>query len=239
MRSLTRPLRHLLCLCALALAATAAAETPPAAVQPPFSLPALPYTQDALQPAIDARTMEIHHGKHHRAYVDNLNAKVSQFPELAQGDLEAILGKVSRFDAAVRNNAGGHYNHTLFWQVMAPKDETGAPSEALAARIEQDFGSMEQFRKGFAEAAAKVFGSGWAWLIVKADGSLAITSTPNQDNPLMDVVAERGTPLLALDVWEHAYYLQYQNRRGDYIGGWWDIVNWHTVNARYAQAAPR
>jgi Fe-Mn family superoxide dismutase len=204
--------------------------------QPPFNLPELPYAFNALEPAIDARTMEIHHGRHHRAYVDNLNAKQVDFPALAGSSIESILAKVSTFDAAVRNNGGGHYNHSLFWELMAPVGKTGEPSAELLAAINKDFGSLDAFKKAFSDAGAKQFGSGWAWLIIKDDGTLAVTATANQDNPLMDVVAVRGTPLLAVDVWEHAYYLQYQNKRVDYLAAWWSVVNWNAVNARYAAA---
>ncbi|MBD8696759.1 superoxide dismutase [Stenotrophomonas sp. CFBP 13718] len=202
----------------------------------PFSLPELPYANNALEPAIDARTMDIHHNGHHRAYVNNLNAKVKDYPALATTSLEDIQASVSRYGAAVRNNAGGHYNHSLFWTLMAPVGKGGSPSPVLKAKLVQTFGSKEAFQTKFAEAATRVFGSGWAWLILKPDGSLAITTTPNQDNPLMDVVTERGTPLLALDVWEHAYYLHYQNKRADYIKAWWPMVNWNQVNARYDAA---
>ncbi|MCF5092154.1 superoxide dismutase [Stenotrophomonas sp. PA-6-5C] len=202
----------------------------------PFSLPELPYANNALEPAIDARTMDIHHDRHHQAYVNNLNAKVKDYPALATTSLEDIQASVSRYDAAVRNNAGGHYNHSLFWTLMAPVGKGGSPSPVLKAKLVQTFGSQEAFQTKFAEAATRVFGSGWAWLILKPDGSLAITTTPNQDNPLMDVVTERGTPLLALDVWEHAYYLHYQNKRADYIKAWWPVVNWNQVNARYDAA---
>ncbi|MBD8636578.1 superoxide dismutase [Stenotrophomonas sp. CFBP 13725] len=202
----------------------------------PFSLPELPYANNALEPAIDARTMDIHHNGHHRAYVNNLNAKVKDYPALATTSLEDIQASVSRYGAAVRNNAGGHYNHSLFWTLMAPVGRGGSPSPVLQAKLVQTFGSQEAFQTKFAEAATRVFGSGWAWLILKPDGSLAITTTPNQDNPLMDVVTERGTPLLALDVWEHAYYLHYQNKRADYIEAWWPVVSWNQVNARYDAA---
>ncbi|WP_058835784.1 superoxide dismutase [Luteimonas abyssi] len=222
------------CAAALALVSVHAGAEDRAAA--PFALPELPYAVDALAPAIDARTMTLHHGRHHKAYVDNLNAKVAEFPALADTSIEAVMANVSGYDAAVRNNGGGHYNHSLFWQVMAAPGEGGAPSEALAARIAEDFGSDAAFREAFAAAATGQFGSGWAWLIVGADGRLAVTATPNQDNPLMDVVETRGTPLLALDVWEHAYYLDYQNRRGDYAQAWWDVVNWREVNARFARA---
>lgn len=197
-----------------------------------FTLPPLPYAHDALEPHIDARTMEIHHGKHHAAYVNNLNAAV-QGTDMESQSLEALMAGISKLPAAVRNNGGGHWNHSMFWQVMGPASGS-APSGALAAAIDKAFGSFDAFKEAFAKAAATRFGSGWAWLIQKADGSLAVTSTPNQDNPLMDVVpdAERGTPLLGLDVWEHAYYLHYQNRRPDYVGAWWNVVNWDAVAAR-------
>ncbi|PPU77101.1 superoxide dismutase [Xanthomonas cucurbitae] len=202
----------------------------------PFSLPALPYATNALEPAIDAETMEIHHARHHKAYVDNLNAKVKDYPVLSDTSLEDIQAHISRYDAAVRNNAGGHYNHSLFWTLMAPIGQGGTASPALKARLVQSFGSEAAFQARFSEVATKLFGSGWAWLILKPDGALAITTTPNQDNPLMDVVSERGTPLLALDVWEHAYYLHYQNKRADYIKAWWPLVNWNQVNARLEAA---
>ncbi|QBH00048.1 superoxide dismutase [Xanthomonas oryzae] len=226
-------LRSLFATALLATAGLASAADP---VQAPFSLPALPYASNALEPAIDTATMEIHHDRHHKAYVDNLNAKVKDYPALASTSLEDIQASVSRYDAAVRNNAGGHYNHSLFWTLMAPAGKGGSPSPALKAKLVQTFGSQEAFQTKFTETATKLFGSGWAWLILKPDGSLAITTTPNQDNPLMDVVAERGTPLLALDVWEHAYYLHYQNKRADYIKAWWQVVNWNQVNTRYDAA---
>ncbi|WP_045738715.1 superoxide dismutase [Xanthomonas sp. MUS 060] len=223
-------------LCMTALLATTnlgfAADTGKA----PFSLPPLPYANAALEPAIDARTMEIHHDRHHKAYVDHLNEKVKDYPDLATTSLEDIQAHISRYDTTVRNNAGGHYNHSLFWTLMAPVGKGGSPSPALKAKLVQTFGSEAAFQTKFSEAAGKVFGSGWAWLILKPDGSLAITTTANQDNPLMDVAAEHGTPLLALDVWEHAYYLQYQNKRTDYIKSWWSVVNWNQVNARFEKA---
>lgn len=205
-------------------------------VNGPFSLPPLPYATNALEPAIDAQTMEIHHGRHHKAYVDNLNGKTKDYPALSSTSLEDIQSHISRYDTAVRNNAGGHYNHSLFWVLLSPASQGGAISPALKAKLIQSFGSEEAFQTKFSEAATKIFGSGWAWLIIKADGSLAITTTPNQDNPLMDVVSERGTPLLALDVWEHAYYLRFQNKRADYIKAWWPLVNWNQVNTRYEAA---
>ncbi|WP_316740586.1 superoxide dismutase [Pedobacter antarcticus] len=194
-----------------------------------FKLAPLPYAYNALEPAIDKETMEIHYTKHHQAYVNNLNAAVKG--TAAEGkSLADILASVSSYPAAIRNNAGGHYNHTMFWQVMAAKPK--APSAAFLKEIDQTFGSLDKFKAAFADSAAKRFGSGWAWLIVQ-NGKLKISSTPNQDNPLMDVVKEKGTPILALDVWEHAYYLKYQNKRPDYITAWWTVVNWEEVEQRY------
>ena len=186
-----------------------------------FNLPPLPYSANALAPGVDARTMKIHHDLHHSAYVANLNAQIPTFPELASADLTTLQGSISKYSAAVRNNAGGHYNHSLFWTVMAPAGKGGQPSADLVKAIKLAFGSQQAMQQQFNQAAASRFGSGWAWLIVKPDGALAITSTPNQDNPLMDLPdIERGTPILALDVWEHAYYLNYQNRRPEYINTW-------------------
>jgi Fe-Mn family superoxide dismutase len=221
-----------------AVAATPASGTPGGtAAEEPFSLAPLPWPSDALEPAIDRETMEIHHGRHHRGYVTALNAQVRAEPTLAGLSLEQILATVSRYPDAVRNNAGGHWNHTMFWQNLAPPGRGGAPSAALAARIDRDFGSLEQMQKALAAAAAARFGSGWAWVIVKSDGSLAVTSTPNQDNPLMDVATVRGTPIIALDVWEHAYYLRYQSRRGDYVANWWSVLDWNDVNRRFEAAS--
>jgi Fe-Mn family superoxide dismutase len=203
-----------------------------------FSLPPLPYAPEALEPAIDATTMTIHHDRHHGAYVANLNGQIKANPALAQLSLDALQGQISRFPAAVRNNGGGHWNHSQFWTVMAPPGQGGTPSEALLAAINASFGSLEAMQTQFSQAAAARFGSGWAWLIRRADGSLAITTTANQDNPLMDLPeVEPGTPLLGLDVWEHAYYLKYQNRRPDYISDWWGVVNWEEVNRRFAASA--
>jgi Fe-Mn family superoxide dismutase len=202
-----------------------------------FTLAPLPYATDALEPYIDQKTMEIHHDRHHQAYVDNLNAQVKNFPELANISLEALQGQISKFNTAVRNNGGGDYNHALFWKVMAPADQRGKPSSALDAAITADFGSFDEMKKRFDAAALSRFGSGWAWLIVTPDKKLAITSTPNQDNPLMDLPdIQRGTPILALDVWEHAYYLKYQNKRVDYATNWWHVVNWNEVNKRFDAA---
>ena len=202
-----------------------------------FTLAPLPYAADALEPHIDKATMEIHHGRHHQAYVNNLNAQVKTFPELANMSLEAMQGQISKFNPAVRNNGGGHYNHDLFWKVMAPADQRGKPSAALDAAIAAAFGSFDEMKKRFDAAALTRFGSGWAWLIVTADKNLAVTSTPNQDNPLMDLPEiQRGAPILGLDVWEHAYYLKYQNKRGDYATNWWNVVNWNEVNKRFDAA---
>lgn len=199
-----------------------------------FTLPDLPYAPTALEPHIDARTMEIHHGKHHAAYVNNLNAAL-QGTEHEGKTLEQLLAIISKLPAAVRNNGGGHWNHTFFWSIMAP-NAGGAPSGALATAIDQTFGSLEEFKKQFANAGATRFGSGWAWLCVGEDGGLFVSSTPNQDNPLMDLAEKPGQPILGLDVWEHAYYLNYQNRRPDYITAWWNVVNWDEVARRYTAA---
>lgn len=195
-----------------------------------FSLPELPYAHDALEPHIDARTMEIHHGKHHAGYTKKLNAAIEGTPH-ENASIEDLLA--SPANSAIRNNGGGYYNHDLFWQVMSPNGG-GEPSGALADAINAAFGSFAGFKDAFSKAAATRFGSGWAWLIKKDDGTVAVTSTPNQDNPLMDVADEQGTPLLGLDVWEHAYYLNYQNRRPDYISAFFNVINWDKVAALYA-----
>lgn len=205
------------------------------AAEGPFSVAALPYAFDALEPAIDARTMEIHHGKHHQAYVDNLNKEVAATPALQGLSLEDIIAGVSKYSPAVRNNAGGHWNHTFFWRIMAPGSKTGAPSEALGKAIDASFGSMDEFKVAFEKAGTSRFGSGWVWLIVR-EGKLEITATPYQDNPLMDDAPVKGTPILGNDVWEHAYYLKYQNKRGDYLKNWWSVVNWPEVSQAYAAA---
>ncbi|MBX2961900.1 MAG: superoxide dismutase [Cyclobacteriaceae bacterium] len=198
----------------------------------PFTLPNLPYAFNALEPHIDARTMEIHHGKHHNAYVTNLNNAVTGKPE-ENLSIEEICKNISSYPAAVRNNGGGHYNHSLFWSIMGP-NAGGEPTGALADAMNSAFGSFDEFKTKFAAAGASRFGSGWAWLIVDGSGKLQITSTPNQDNPLMDVAEVKGTPILGCDVWEHAYYLNYQNRRPDYIAAWWNVVNWGEVAKRFA-----
>ena len=197
-----------------------------------FQLPDLPYAYDALEPNVDARTMEIHHGKHHNGYTTKLNNAI-EGTDLEGKSIEDILANVSSAGAGVRNNGGGYYNHCLFWEVMSPNgggEATGAIGEAINAT----FGSFENFKTEFAKAAATRFGSGWAWLAVKADGSLCVCSTPNQDNPLMDIAECPGTPILGLDVWEHAYYLNYQNRRPDYINAFFNVINWDVVNEKFA-----
>lgn len=199
-----------------------------------FELPALPYAHNALEPHVDTATMEIHHGKHHAAYVNNLNAALTG-TENEGKSLEELMANISKLAPAVRNNGGGHYNHSLFWTVMSPNGG-GTPSGELAAAIDSAFGSFDAFKEKFAAAGATRFGSGWAWLCVE-NGALKVCSTPNQDNPLMDVVTDcNGTPILGLDVWEHAYYLKYQNRRPDYIAGFWNVVNWAEVARRFAAA---
>jgi len=210
----------------------------------PHELGALPYAFDALEPHIDARTMEIHHGKHHAAYVKNLNTALEGKEDLSAQALEALLANLSKVEdkalqTTLRNNGGGHWNHAFFWETLSPADKSGKPSGQLSKAIESSFGSMDAFKTAFSEAATKRFGSGWAWLVLK-DGKLLVTSTPNQDNPLMPGLvpdAELGKPLLGLDVWEHAYYLNYQNRRPEYIAAWWNVVNWDRVSARFADSA--
>tara|TARA_R110001592_G_scaffold219477_1_gene473701 strand:+ start:84944 stop:85552 length:609 start_codon:yes stop_codon:yes gene_type:complete len=199
-----------------------------------FELPNLPYAHDALEPHIDAKTMEIHHGKHHAGYTSKLNAAI-EGSDLASKSIEDILANVSSAGAGVRNNGGGFYNHSLFWSIMSPNGG-GNPSGELAEAINAAYGSFEKFKDAFSNAAATQFGSGWAWLSVKAGGSVEVSSTANQDNPLMDVVEHRGTPILGLDVWEHAYYLNYQNRRPDYIEAFFNVINWEEVARRYAAA---
>ncbi len=224
------------------VAQTAPAAAPAAAPAPApaaFTLPALPYAPDALEPAIDAQTMTIHHGKHHQAYVDNLNKAVAADAALKGMNLEQLVARAGTLPAAVRNNAGGHWNHGFFWKTMAPPAQAGIASPALAKAITAQFGSMDQFKAAFKAAGTARFGSGWVWLIVKPDGKLAITSTANQDNPLMDVAEDKGMPILGNDMWEHAYYLKYQNRRADYLDGWWQVVNWGEVSRRFAAASKR
>ncbi len=196
-----------------------------------FKLPSLPYAADALEPHIDAKTMEIHHGKHHNGYTTKFNAAI-EGTALEGKSIEEILGDLDMSNAAVRNNGGGYYNHCLFWEIMGP--DAGEMSSELSAAIESAFGSFDAFKDAFSKAAATQFGSGWAWLCVHNDGKLEVCSTPNQDNPLMKDVSCGGTPILGLDVWEHAYYLNYQNRRPDYIEAFFKVVNWSEVSKRYA-----
>jgi Fe-Mn family superoxide dismutase len=197
-----------------------------------FTLPQLPYAFDALEPHIDAKTMEIHHGKHHQAYVNNLN-KAIEGTDNADKSLEELVKNAGSISPAVRNNGGGHWNHSFFWTILSPNG--GQPSGDLAADIDSTFGSLDGLKEKFNAAGGARFGSGWAWLIVK-DGKLEVTSTPNQDNPLMDVAETKGTPILGVDVWEHAYYLNYQNRRPDYLAAFWNVVNWEKVAELYNAA---
>lgn len=224
-----------------ALIATAAAVVPDAIAQgrlsggpyQPFSLPPLPYPADALEPHLDAQTMEIHHGRHHKAYVDNLNKAIIEFPDYARKPIEELVRDLNsvpeKIRTIVRNNGGGHYNHALFWQMMK-KNGGGEPKGELAKAIDSAFGNFAAFKDGFAKAGLGQFGSGWAWLVVQ-QGKLAIQATANQDNPL----TQGAQPLLGIDVWEHAYYLKYQNKRADYIAAWWNVVNWDFVADRYAR----
>ncbi|HZL10045.1 MAG TPA: superoxide dismutase [Prolixibacteraceae bacterium] len=193
--------------------------------------PELPYAFNALEPNIDAKTMEIHYTKHHKGYFNNFMAAIKDTPA-AEMDMNELFAGISKQSAAVKNNAGGYYNHMLFWENMTPSKT--APSVVLNGLIEKSFGSMDKFKEEFSNAAKKQFGSGWAWLVAGKDGQLFVSATANQENPLMDVVEKKGTPLLCLDVWEHAYYLHYQNRRAEYVDNFWNVVNWDTVNKRYA-----
>ena len=194
------------------------------------TFPELPYAYNALEPVIDAKTMEIHYTKHHKAYFNNFLAAIKDSPA-AEMDLKDLFAGISKQSAAIRNNGGGYYNHKLFWENMSPTKSS--PSVVLKGAIEKSFGTMDKFKEEFANAAKKHFGSGWAWLVAGKDGNLFVSDTLNQDNPLMDVVDKKGTPLLCLDVWEHAYYLQYQNKRAEYVDNFWDVVNWDTVSKRY------
>ena len=198
-----------------------------------FTLPSLPYAHDALEPHIDKQTMEIHHGKHHQAYVDNLNKAIAG-TDNENKSLDELIAHAGSISPAVRNNGGGHWNHSFFWEILSPNGK-GKPSGALSSAIDETFGSFEAFQEKLNNAGATRFGSGWAWLIVK-DGKLEVTSTPNQDNPLMDVAEVKGTPILGVDVWEHAYYLKYQNRRPEYLKAFWYVVNWDKVAERYEAA---
>ncbi len=196
-----------------------------------FTLPSLPYGHEALEPHIDKETMQIHHGKHHQAYVDNLNKAIAG-TEHENKNLEELIRNAGSISPAVRNNGGGHWNHTFFWEILAP-NTGGEPDGELADAIKQTFGSFDDFKEKFNAAGTTRFGSGWAWLIVK-DGKLEVTSTPNQDNPLMDVAETKGTPILGVDVWEHAYYLKYQNKRPEYLKAFWNVVNWKKVSELFS-----
>ena len=198
-----------------------------------FTLPPLPYSHDALEPHIDSQTMQIHHGKHHQAYVDNLNKAIAG-SEHENKSLEELISKAGTISPAVRNNGGGHWNHSFFWEILGP-NAGGSPSGKLAEAINQAFGSFDALKEKLNAAGVGRFGSGWAWLIWK-DGKLEVTSTPNQDNPLMDVAETKGTPILGVDVWEHAYYLKYQNKRADYLNAFWNVVNWQKVSERFENA---
>jgi superoxide dismutase, Fe-Mn family len=222
---------------AAAPAAPAAAPAAPAPAPAPvvFKQAPLPYAFDALEPVIDKQTMELHHGRHHKAQYDALNGIAATNAEVAKSTIEQLHANMSKFPAGVRNNAGGVWNHDFFWQIMAPADKRGSPSPALLQRIVADFGSVDEMKKQFNAGGATRFGSGWVWLIVK-DKKLVVTSTPNQDNPLMDLAEVRGTPIIGNDVWEHAYYLKYNNRRGEYLTNWWQVVNWNEVNKRFDEA---
>jgi superoxide dismutase, Fe-Mn family len=221
---------------AIAAMAVAAFTLPVAAQEAAFTLPELDYAYDALEPVIDAETMELHHSKHHQTFVDNLNKAVADGTIPAEATVEELVASAGEQPTAVRNSAGGHWNHTFFWEIIGPVEEAGEPSEDLAAAIDAVYGSMDEFKAEFEAAGAARFGSGWVWLIVNEAGELEITSTPNQDNPLMDVADVQGTPVIGNDVWEHAYYLTYNNRRADYLSAWWDVVDWEDVSAKYAEA---
>ncbi len=204
----------------------------------PYKQQPLPYAFDALEPSIDARTMEIHYTKHAAGYAKNLDEAVeAEHVDTGKITLEELLGSVSKYSTKMRNNAGGHYNHSLFWQLMGSPGKMTMPSSALDAAIQKDFGSLDNLKTKFNDAGKTRFGSGWAWVILTTDKKLAVASTPNQDNTLMDIGDVKGQPLFGLDVWEHAYYLKYQNKRPDYITAWWNVLNWDFVNKRYAQMA--
>lgn len=199
-----------------------------------FVFPELPYAFDALEPYIDTRTMELHYTKHHRAYYDKFVGAING-TDIATKRLTETFKSVSKVPAAVRNNGGGYFNHTFFWEIMK-KDGGGEPAGKFSEAIKKEFGNFSEFRKLFSDAAASRFGSGWAWLVLNKEGRLVVTSTPNQDNPLMDVADVKGEPVMGLDVWEHAYYLKYQNRRPEYIEAWWNVLNWEAINQRYEEA---
>ena len=204
----------------------------------PYTQRPLPYSYGALEPAIDAMTMEIHYTKHAATYAKNLGEAVTaEKVDISKTSLEDLLSSISKYSTKMRNNAGGHYNHSLFWELMNAPGKSAIPSAAMLAAIQKDFGSMDALKTKFSDAAKSRFGSGWAWVIVNKDGKLDVVSTPNQDNPLMDLSDVKGQPLFGLDVWEHAYYLKYQNKRPDYITAWWSVLNWDYINARYGKLA--
>lgn len=202
-----------------------------------FTLPDLPYAYDALEPTIDAATMELHHSKHHQAYVGKLNEAVEADPQLQGKSLEEILGRISSLPKKVRDNGGGHWNHSFFWETMT--GDGGKPTGRLAEAIDEKFGSFDDFKKTFNEAGVGQFGSGWVWLVADDAGRLSVAATPNQDNPLMDDVSVKGSPIIGNDVWEHAYYLKYNNRRADYLAAWWDVVNWEKAAERFERVSQR
>lgn len=220
---------------ALGLAATRTswAKVPFQTVKADFTLPKLPYAYSALEPHVDAQTMQIHHSRHHQAYVDNLNKALAE-TNVSGISLEDIIKNISKYSAAVRNNGGGHWNHSFFWEILSPAKTS--PSGKLLKKINDDFGSVDKMKEEFNKAAASRFGSGWAWLILRKDGTLKVVSTPNQDNPYMDVVEEKGCPVIGVDVWEHAYYLKYQNKRADYVAAFWNLVNWDQAEKNYTAA---
>lgn len=227
--------RRSLMLAAAALPMAASALSAPKEKPMAFTLPPLPYAPAALEPVIDTQTMELHHNKHHQAYVDKLNEGVAADPALASLTLDQIVAKAGSLPPLVRNNAGGHWNHSLFWKLMAAPGHTGEPSGALRDQISADFGSVDSMQEKFNAAGVGRFGSGWAWLIW-ANGKLAITSTPNQDNPHMDAAEHKGAVVLGNDVWEHAYYLKHQNKRADYLKNWWQVLNWSEASKRFDTA---
>jgi Fe-Mn family superoxide dismutase len=238
-------MKHALCaillsLCAAPVLAQPVAGSAPVTTPSPqvaaFTQAPLPYAFNALEPSIDEATMRIHYERHHGTQVAGLNTAIAANPAFAGKSLEALLASAATAPPAIRNNAGGHWNHSFYWKIMAPAGNGGSPSPALTAAIVRDFGSLEAFKAKFRAASLGQFGSGWAWLIVKEDGKLAVGSTPNQDNPLMNVGEFRGKPILGNDVWEHAYYLKYQNKRADYVDAWWPVINWNQVSSLYAEA---
>ncbi|MBC8109487.1 MAG: superoxide dismutase [Verrucomicrobia bacterium] len=209
-----------------------------AATTPKFTLPALPYAYEALEPYFDKQTMEIHHTKHHQTYITNLIKAIDEKkdPKVSAASLADLLAQAGKMPIAIRNNAGGHYNHSLFWTILAPPAAENKATGELERMINAKFGSMDKFKEEFAKAATTRFGSGWAWLVVTSKKELMITSTANQDNPLMDIAEVKGVPIMGLDVWEHAYYLKYQNKRADYIAAFWSVLNWKEVSKRYEEA---